>query len=660
MRPASELRHAPVRDALRALTDTSSITRGLRLSEDLGHVAALCPDPAAAARLLARAIVDGLDQGDALTALGAIHAIGRVADDRADATLIRLVHAGDPSIAGHAAWVLGGRIPDLGVIPTLIDQVMAGGFEAMLAQRTLVQWSVWAGPPIAEQIRRRLTATDTDLAAALRLVDTLDAAARARRPVEPMRLTPPGTPITVIQPFLHARLDAAGSRLGAGDAGGIASLLRSLGTDLAQHEAIAEVVTVTRAHPTATSWETADERLAPGHRLARVRYGEPVDIALADAWIHRVAIEREFTRLAAALTGPVVWHVRMADVGTLAATAVARQLGHRVVFTVAPDPHAVIAAHQRDGQLDRAGFGAAEATEHLWFRARLVERLAVYADRVVALPRPGLRRDLDELLGLDADPDTSPIAVIPEGVDTAVLDRAETRRTSSSSVDGTAPTYPPAVAAVLAALPAERQDRPWLVTVGRLHPLKGPHRLAAAWADDPDLADRFNLVIVGGDLAAPSPTERATLDLIAAATTSPGLVQAGQVPPEGVADLLVHAAAHDGVYVAASDKEEFGLAIVEALGAGLVVVAPERGGASTYIDQGVNGWVTDTRSVPALRDAIFAAADAAPDRQRGADAQAFVRDELSVTTMAERLGDLYSGLVDDGWIDTQQLVDTWR
>ena len=152
-------------------------------------------------------------------------------------------------------------------------------------------------------------------------------------------------------------------------------------------------MTVTRANPSrssgiAAAWEPADEVLAPGHRLARVRYGPPPDIAPADAWEHRLPIEQELTRLAQSIDGPVVWHVRMADVGTLAATAVARRLGHPIVFTLAPDPHAVIASRQAGGRLDRDGFGSAEASEHLWFRARMVERLAVYADRVVALPRP--------------------------------------------------------------------------------------------------------------------------------------------------------------------------------------------------------------------------------------------------------------------------------
>jgi hypothetical protein len=66
--------------------------------------------------------------------------------------------------------------------------------------------------------------------------------------------------------------------------------------------------------------------------------------------------------------------------------------------------------------------------------------------------------------------------------------------------------------------------------------------------------------------------------------------------------------------------------------------------------------VTDTRSVTALRDAIHAAADLAPNVQRGTDARAFVRDELSVATMAERLGDLYAELFEPD----HQLVGTRR
>ena len=50
------------------------------------------------------------------------------------------------------------------------------------------------------------------------------------------------------------------------------------------------------------------------------------------------------------------------------------------------------------------------------------------------------------------------------------------------------------------------------------------------------------------------------------------------------------------MWVAAA-KEEFGLAIVEALGAGLTVVAPDVGGPATYVADGDTGVLADTRSV---------------------------------------------------------------
>ena len=111
--------------------------------------------------------------------------------------------------------------------------------------------------------------------------------------------------------------------------------------------------------------------------------------------------------------------------------------------------------------------------------------------------------------------------------------------------------------------------------------------------------------------------------------------------------MLAHAAAHDGIYVAASEKEEFGLAIVEALGSGLVVVAPRLGGASTYVEPGETGIITDTRSVIALRRAIGDASRLVDVPGRAARSRGFVRRELSVTRMAERLGDVYTEIVDE-------------
>jgi glycosyltransferase involved in cell wall biosynthesis len=56
-----------------------------------------------------------------------------------------------------------------------------------------------------------------------------------------------------------------------------------------------------------------------------------------------------------------------------------------------------------------------------------------------------------------------------------------------------------------------------------------------------------------------------------------------------------------GVYVCASIKEEFGIAILEGMAAGLLVVAPTGGGPATYVENGVTGILTPTHDARLLR-----------------------------------------------------------
>ena len=138
------------------------------------------------------------------------------------------------------------------------------------------------------------------------------------------------------------------------------------------------------------------------------------------------------------------------------------------------------------------------------------------------------------------------------------------------------------LADLAAAIPDDRRDLPLLVSVGRLNPVKGMDRIVAAWANDPLLHAGCTLVIVGGDLAAPSVVERSVLAAIERLVPvdderRSGLVLLGGRPHADVARLLVAAARGraggwpaGGVYVDGAWKEEFGLAVLEALAAGLV------------------------------------------------------------------------------------------
>ena len=206
-----------------------------------------------------------------------------------------------------------------------------------------------------------------------------------------------------------------------------------------------------------------------------------------------------------------VLHLRMAEVGSLAAAEVARELGIPVVFTLAPDPHAVIHALDMTGALHRGNFGAADEREHYWFRARLVQRLAADAAHIVLFPRPELQHDMRELLGIDvagaaraASPSCRRASTWGSGRAAAELERpgAPGRRWPSST--RSSPRCPSTAGGCR-----------WRSASGRLHRVKGMATLVEAWAGDAELGERCNLLIVGGDLADPSPDEREQLDLIA-------------------------------------------------------------------------------------------------------------------------------------------------
>lgn len=619
---------------MQGIDKAETLSSALRQAEQLQNLAPRSLNPSRDARRLA----NWLSHADDVSALAGLHAIAAVADPLADRVLLDLLLGGDPCRAAHAAWALSARRSSPEALAPLVRLVSRGGFAAMLAERTLLEWANRDTEPtlaalqslggLDEAARRRLAALRVSL------TDHVE-----RKPVpprfRPSLCAPAG--IVVIQPFLHAHIDQTGSGLGVGDAGGIASLLRSLGTALAALPEIDEVITVTRRQGD----EPNSEILGPAHRVERMEVGPPGPLAWGQAWPHRLAIQKGFEAIGEALSGRnVVWHLRMADVGTLAAAAAAQRLGQPVVFTAAPDPHLVVDALFETGRLSRRRFGAEDAVHHYWFRSRMVERLVAYSERLVLLPRPKIQQDLVERVGVEAADLSTRSTTVAEGVDVGEIDRAQERLASHGRAR--------AVDKILKSLPAARRELPWLLMVGRLTPTKGAPRFVEAVLADADLSSQANLILVGGDLEHPSADEQTTLALIrqAALGAPDGLLTlTGHLPPMVVSDLLVHAAAQGGIYVCASDKEEFGLAIVEALAAGLVVVAPHRGGPSHYIRQGDTGVLCDTLSVAELGRAIRQAGRLANDTRRAERARAMVRSDLSVEKMARRLSLVYKSAV---------------
>ena len=279
-------------------------------------------------------------------------------------------------------------------------------------------------------------------------------------------------------------------------------------------------------------------------------------------WEYRVQVERALAAALAA-SGPIdVAHLRYADAGTFAAARALRRAGVKIVFTLAPDPHALIAEGERVRRLTRDSFAEAEAAEHNIFRLRLIDDLTSRADQVVTLPRAGGRAELERLVGRPLG--SGRTVTIPEGIS---LDPLRQALDTASSPGPAPPSIAVDLGAALGGLGSRRLGLPLIVSVGRLHPVKSLPRLVEAWAGDPRLVDRFNLVLVGGDLQTPSPEERAVIDAIdAVAANNPaartGLVLLGSRPHAHIAHLLAitrhgfrEVVGPGGLYACASAKE---------------------------------------------------------------------------------------------------------
>jgi glycosyltransferase involved in cell wall biosynthesis len=385
-----------------------------------------------------------------------------------------------------------------------------------------------------------------------------------------------------------------------------------------------------------------------GHRFENVALEDGEGATFAGDWPSLVAAERGIRAALLATGTPDVLHLRMADPGSLAAARVAHELGIPTVFTLAPDPHGPIAAAERRGTLDRRTFGTQDARSALWYRVELAARLAHEARELVLFPRPDLKRQLAELVGIDLAAGQPRHTVVAEGVDTGQADGAAAARAA-----GTSAAVVNDLVRAIERLPDDRRGLRIVVSVGRLHEVKGMARIAEAFALDRSLGARANLVLVGGDLDHPTAGEAAELARIDVlfrrhAGLADRVILLGH-RRHAEAGLVLAVARHGwgervapgGAYVCGSLKEEFGLAILEAMAAGLPVVAPLSGGPATYVEPGVTGALVDTNDPRAIAAGIDDALRLAADPRTGERTRAVVDARFTLSRMARTLAAVY-------------------
>ncbi|TFG62786.1 MAG: biotin--[acetyl-CoA-carboxylase] ligase [Spirochaetales bacterium] len=399
---------------------------------------------------------------------------------------------------------------------------------------------------------------------------------------------------------------------GEGNSGGMNVFILALGDALAREPGIGTVYTlqmVNLAEP--LHLESLLEERTPGHVVIGVPVYLPEGINQFSLMKRQYHIEHWAERTLS-LYGikPDLFHLRYTHNGSMALMNAARRMKVPAVFTLTSDPHVQLS--QKYGQFSASG-GQPEDLSFDLHRVFLSDRILSGADGVVVLSQGhglGNIYSFFPQFGLDPQLSKKPLKLVSEGIDMSTeglpgFSREDFMRLMSSQ-DYDGPGFP-------FRLDREHVDRPCILNAGRLHPVKQQHLLAEAWISS-GLWKVYNLVIVGGKAVNPGKEERDIIEKIALlAAGNPqvkgrfavlGAMENRKLRSlehwitENIAGPLPH------VYACSSYKEEFGIAILEAMEAGFLMFGPVRGGLPGYITHGENGFLMKTDSAEDIADTL--------------------------------------------------------
>ncbi|MET9227811.1 glycosyltransferase family 4 protein [Lentzea sp. NPDC003310] len=440
-------------------------------------------------------------------------------------------------------------------------------------------------------------------------------------------VAPPVAGPTIVQSMLIGGT----ARPGEGASGGLTVFLSSLAEALVRRQDVGRVVTAVLAHePTAL---TVTKDAALDHWTVHVPVDSPVALTQQDMARHRAGITWWLEKLLRRCgLHPDVVHVRYSDDGSLAVADAARLTGAKLVFTVTPDPHRHLAERHL---ADAEDLTAMRFDLH---RVRAADHLVRRADRVITI---GGRQD--EVLAHFPRLTPATLTALEEGI------------TPAPPAAGRSPVRELFTTSALPRLDASAEGLPVLLNVGRLHPMKQQPLLVRAWLEA-GLHHRTALVVIGGSATDRTPDEQAVLDevleLARSAPSARGRLAVLPAWPNDDIRRLQHELAANPppsgaphIYACASAKEEFGIAVLEAMEAGLLVVGPQRGGLRCYVDDGRNGFLVDTSAARSLGErlahVVGLGAATAPIAAAG---QETARRRFHIDAVAEPFAALYRGL----------------
>lgn len=385
--------------------------------------------------------------------------------------------------------------------------------------------------------------------------------------------------ISILQSMFYGDFEDSGK----GNNGGLAVLLKGLGEEISKDRRVSYVFTIT-----ITQELTKPFISFHGNNHVLIRLPIYLDPGVRDKFIKReLFIKRQIAHfLKQANIEPDVFHIRFLDNASKAVAHLCKELNRKLVFTLTPDPHRNM--FDGKGQLKELSFD--ELLEKL-NKIKIGDELIDKSDGIVGIGNAEVKTELEVYFPQFKDERVNrKIKMIGEGIQTDKSDDVEEVADYSNSL---AEWYEANGAFF---------DRPVILNVGRISVLKGQMELLKAWSNS-RLSETHNLLIIGGDLERPNLEEETMIDFFK---------EYLQRHPQ-FKDRFMHKGAMSNVdvkllerkimqrdfdyphiYLCSSVKEEFGIAILEAMSNGFLILGPIKGGVKSYIRNGQNGFLIDT------------------------------------------------------------------
>lgn len=447
--------------------------------------------------------------------------------------------------------------------------------------------------------------------------------------------------IVVVQTMFYGDPEYSGK----GQSGGLGTLLKTLGNQLAKQRQISQVITLTINN----DWREQKPFISQydnGHWLIRL----PVYLNVEDphAFVSReLSIKRAVARfLSQWQVKPDIFHVRYLDNASKAMALLSKEIHAKLVFTLTPDPHRNMA--DEEGKI--ACFKAEETLEKL-NKISIGDELLAMTDGIVGIGGEAVRRELELYFPqLSHKKGQFDFRMIGEGIDTDIDTDIDTNHFDVwQFLEDHALGF---------RIDPLNKTKPIILNVGRLNRQKGQHHLIKAWGESKLWRD-FNLIIIGGSRENEDDEELKIKAYFEAYMESKPDLKGRFAHVEALPNELIRrverkimeggAQTYPNIYVCSSAKEEFGISILEALSEGFLTFAPIKGGVKTYIVNGVNGFLADTSNESTLLKDVekvmyhsqISLEDFEKIRKRG---QRTVLDHFSIKEIAKQLLALYLGL----------------